>query len=65
MALIRVSTSVAKLAPLPSVGSEVDRFNSVPYDGSAYMWFDCAGDVPSDLTFGLNTCRTSGRVGSA
>lgn len=51
---MRVSTSVAKLLPLPSVGSEVNSFDSVTYNGMAYIWSDCGDGVSSDLMFGLN-----------
>jgi hypothetical protein len=67
MAFISVSTSVAKLMPLISTGSEVDLLHSVVYAVWLNRGFDCTGEALSDLTtcvpsrvYAERTSRTAG-----
>lgn len=57
IAFIKVSTSVAKLTLVVSVGSEVDRLQSVTYVVSLKIGFDWTGDALSDLTRWLSTAN--------
>lgn len=59
IAFIRVSTSVAKLMPVPSVGSERERSSSAPYEDPWNDGLDCRGDAVADFESVENVERAS------